>query len=186
MIGPPLPADDAGFPAIGVAGIDSLGDDVSLPVVRGTHTVHLTDTVSIERGRHFYQGGRRAAALPVRRLQPRVPARAAQLLRRLHWQWHRRPAPGLSDRHAAGDERQPAGAADDGGEPVRPGRLAGDAPADRERRPALRVQHAAGRRRRPHGDLRPGDGDAEAGGAGRRAARRHQRRLEQRRAARRR
>ncbi len=57
MIGPPLPPDDAGYPAIGVAGIDSLGDDVSLPVVRGTHTLHLTDTVSIERGRHFYKVG---------------------------------------------------------------------------------------------------------------------------------
>ncbi len=57
MAGPSLPADDAGFPAISVGGLDSLGDDVSLPVVRGTHTLHLSDTVSVERGRHFLKVG---------------------------------------------------------------------------------------------------------------------------------
>ena len=57
MTGPALPADDAGFPAISVVGLDALGDDVSLPVVRGTHTLHLSDTVSVERGRHFVKAG---------------------------------------------------------------------------------------------------------------------------------
>ena len=57
MTGPALPADDAGFPAISVVGLDALGDDVSLPVVRGTHTLHLSDTVSVERGRHFFKVG---------------------------------------------------------------------------------------------------------------------------------
>ena len=30
---------------------------MSLPVVRGTHTLHLSDTVSVERGRHFVKAG---------------------------------------------------------------------------------------------------------------------------------
>ena len=127
----------------------------------------------------FLQGRRGSAALPVGRLQPRLPARAAQLLRRLHRQRHRRRAARLSDGDAAGDQRQPAGAADDGGEPVRAGRLAGDHAAHRERGAALRVQQAAGGRRRPDGDLRPGVGDAAPRGAGRRAARGHRRGLEQ-------
>ena len=57
MTGPSLPPDDEGFPAISVVGLDALGDDVSLPVVRGTHTLHLSDTVSVERGRHFLKAG---------------------------------------------------------------------------------------------------------------------------------
>ena len=40
-----------------MVGLDALGDDVSLPVVRGTHTLHLSDTVSVERGRHFLKAG---------------------------------------------------------------------------------------------------------------------------------
>ena len=57
MTGPALPADDLGFPALEVGGISSIGDDVALPVVRGTHTLHLTDTVSLDRGRHFVKVG---------------------------------------------------------------------------------------------------------------------------------
>lgn len=57
MRGPTLPAVDAGFPAIVVAGLEGLGDDVGLPVVRGTHTIHLSDTFSIERGRHYARVG---------------------------------------------------------------------------------------------------------------------------------
>ncbi len=57
MTGPSLPADDRGYPAIEIGGVNGIGDDVSLPVVRGTHTLHLTDTLSIERGRHFYKVG---------------------------------------------------------------------------------------------------------------------------------
>jgi hypothetical protein len=57
MRGPTLPADDRGVPGFVVAGLDSLGDDVSLPVVRGTHTLHVTDSWSVERGTHFLKVG---------------------------------------------------------------------------------------------------------------------------------
>jgi hypothetical protein len=57
MAGPALPTDDLGVPAIQIGGLSGLGDDVALPVVRGTHTFHLSDTVSIERGRHFVKLG---------------------------------------------------------------------------------------------------------------------------------
>ena len=55
--GPSLPADDRGFPSLVIGGISSIGDDVALPVVRGTHTFHVTDTVSLERGKHFVKVG---------------------------------------------------------------------------------------------------------------------------------
>lgn len=57
MAGPSLPSDDIGYPGLVVAGLSDLGDDVSLPVVRGTHTLHVTDSVSVERGRHFFKVG---------------------------------------------------------------------------------------------------------------------------------
>jgi hypothetical protein len=57
MAGPPLGDSDLGYPAINVTGLDPLGDDVSLPVVRRTGTLHVSDTVSIERGRHFLKAG---------------------------------------------------------------------------------------------------------------------------------
>jgi Carboxypeptidase regulatory-like domain len=57
MIGPVLDATDVGYPAIVVTGFDTVGDDVSLPVVRQTGTVHVTDTVSIERGSHLVKTG---------------------------------------------------------------------------------------------------------------------------------
>jgi hypothetical protein len=57
MAGPLLTHDDLGFPAVETTGYDSLGDDVSLPVVRSTNTLHVTDTVSIERGRHVLKIG---------------------------------------------------------------------------------------------------------------------------------
>ena len=57
MAGPSLPIDDLGVPAVQIAGLSGLGDDVALPVVRGTHTFHVSDTVSVERGRHFVKLG---------------------------------------------------------------------------------------------------------------------------------
>jgi hypothetical protein len=57
MTGPPLGHDDLGYPAISVTGLDPVGDDVSLPVVRRTTTLHVTDTVSVDRGRHFLKAG---------------------------------------------------------------------------------------------------------------------------------
>ena len=57
MAGPSLPTIDAGYPAVVVAGYDGLGDDIGLPLVRGTHTIHVSDTLSLERGRHFVKVG---------------------------------------------------------------------------------------------------------------------------------
>ena len=57
MTGPSLSGADLGFPAISVTGNDSVGDDVSLPVVRDTQTLHVTDTASVERGRHLFKVG---------------------------------------------------------------------------------------------------------------------------------
>jgi hypothetical protein len=57
ITGPTLPGDDQGFPAFVIAGVEGIGDDVSLPVVRGTHTFHLTDSWGLERGRHFFKLG---------------------------------------------------------------------------------------------------------------------------------
>lgn len=57
MAGPALRSDDVGYPGIVVEGVESLGDDTALPVVRGTHTFHVSDTVSVERGRHFLKTG---------------------------------------------------------------------------------------------------------------------------------
>jgi hypothetical protein len=57
IAGPSLPPDDQGVPAFVVGGIDGIGDDVSLPVVRGTQTFHVTDSWSLERGPHFVKVG---------------------------------------------------------------------------------------------------------------------------------
>jgi hypothetical protein len=57
MRGPSLPPADRGFPAIEVTAIDGIGDDASLPVVRRTNTVHVSDVVSIERGTHLIKTG---------------------------------------------------------------------------------------------------------------------------------
>jgi hypothetical protein len=57
MTGPALGHDDLGYPGISVTGLDPVGDDVSLPVVRRTNTLHVTDTISVDRGRHFLKAG---------------------------------------------------------------------------------------------------------------------------------
>jgi hypothetical protein len=57
MTGPSLGHDDLGYPGLAVTGLDPIGDDVSLPVVRRTSTLHVTDTVSVDRGRHFFKAG---------------------------------------------------------------------------------------------------------------------------------
>ena len=132
------------------------------------------------------QDRRRAAALPVGRLQPPVLARPGRLHRRVHRPSGRRHAARLPDHHAARRQRQPAGAAHLVGERVRAGRLARLVAPDDQRRAALRVQRAAGGRRRSHGRLRPGHAVGAAGGAERRAALRPRLGLQQLRAARRR
>jgi Carboxypeptidase regulatory-like domain/TonB dependent receptor len=57
MTGPTLPDVDLGFPAIDVLGVDSVGDDVSLPVVRRTNTLHVSNVLSIDRGKHLIKAG---------------------------------------------------------------------------------------------------------------------------------
>jgi hypothetical protein len=57
MSGPALPEADRGFPAIDITGIDAIGDDVSLPVVRRTNTVHVSDMLSIDHGKHLIKVG---------------------------------------------------------------------------------------------------------------------------------
>ncbi len=57
MTGPVLPDADRGFPAIDVVGVDAVGDDVSLPVVRRTNTIHVSDMLSIDRGKHLIKAG---------------------------------------------------------------------------------------------------------------------------------
>ena len=55
--GPALAVEDLGYPAFVLAGYQTLGDDTNLPLSRRTHTLHVSDSVSIERGRHQLKVG---------------------------------------------------------------------------------------------------------------------------------
>ena len=180
------PSVDQGYLTTVVPGFETLGDDTNLPVRRQTRTLHLLGDAGHRPRPSPRQDRRRAAALPVGRLQPPVLARPGRLHRRVHRPSGRRHAARLPDHHAARGQRQPAGAAHLVGEHVRPGRLARLVAPDDQRRAALRVQRAAGGRRRSHGRLRPGHAVGAAGGAERRAALRPRLGLQQLRAARRR
>jgi hypothetical protein len=57
IAGPSLPDADTGYPAFVLAGYETLGDDPNLPVSRRTHTVHVSDSLSIDRGRHHVKVG---------------------------------------------------------------------------------------------------------------------------------
>jgi hypothetical protein len=57
IVGPPLDAVDRAYPAVVLPGFESLGDDPNLPVVRRTGTLHLSDSLSIDRGRHHVKLG---------------------------------------------------------------------------------------------------------------------------------
>jgi hypothetical protein len=57
MRGPALPDVDTGFSSFVLAGYEPLGDDPNHPVVRGTHTLHVSDSISIERGRQQWKFG---------------------------------------------------------------------------------------------------------------------------------
>ena len=57
ITGPVLPSVDQGYPAFSVAGYEPLGDDPNLPVVRRTSTWHVSDSLTIERGRHLWKLG---------------------------------------------------------------------------------------------------------------------------------
>lgn len=57
IAGPALSSLDRAYPAIQVAGLETLGDDANLPVVRRTRTWHVVDSVTLERGRHQWKAG---------------------------------------------------------------------------------------------------------------------------------
>ncbi len=57
IAGPSLGRDDFGYPAFVIGGVEGIGDDVGLPVVRRTQTLHLSDTFGYERGRHYLKAG---------------------------------------------------------------------------------------------------------------------------------
>lgn len=57
ITGPSLPSVDLAYPTILVAGLETLGDDANLPVVRRTRTWHVVDTFTVERGRHQWKAG---------------------------------------------------------------------------------------------------------------------------------
>jgi hypothetical protein len=57
MRGPSLPDVDTGYSTFVLAGYDSLGDDPNHPVVRGTHTLHVSDSIGIDRGRRHWKFG---------------------------------------------------------------------------------------------------------------------------------
>jgi hypothetical protein len=53
----PISQTDLGFPSVVLAGYETLGDDPNLPVVRRTGTFHISDSVSVQKGRHYLKGG---------------------------------------------------------------------------------------------------------------------------------
>jgi hypothetical protein len=57
IAGPPLSGTDLGYPTLVVPGFETLGDDPNLPVVRRTRTVHISDTLTLDRGRHHVKTG---------------------------------------------------------------------------------------------------------------------------------
>jgi hypothetical protein len=57
ITGPPLAGSDLGYPTLVVPGFETLGDDPNLPVVRRTRTVHISDTLTLDRGWHHIKTG---------------------------------------------------------------------------------------------------------------------------------
>ena len=57
IAGPPLSGTDLGYPTLVVSGFETLGDDPNLPVVRRTRTVHISDVLTLDRGRHHVKAG---------------------------------------------------------------------------------------------------------------------------------
>ena len=57
ITGPPLSGTDRGYPTLVVPGFETLGDDPNLPVVRRTRTIHITDMLTLDRGRHHVKTG---------------------------------------------------------------------------------------------------------------------------------
>jgi hypothetical protein len=54
---PGITGTDLGFPTLVVAGYETLGDDPNLPVVRRARTLHLSDALTFDRGRHHLKMG---------------------------------------------------------------------------------------------------------------------------------
>jgi hypothetical protein len=57
IAGPSLDPVDQGFPTLVVSGYETLGDDPNLPVSRRTRTIHLTDALTFDKGRHHLKTG---------------------------------------------------------------------------------------------------------------------------------
>jgi hypothetical protein len=57
ITGPSLPPEDTGYSTFVLAGYETLGDDPNLPVSRKTHTLHVSDSISVDRGRHHVKLG---------------------------------------------------------------------------------------------------------------------------------
>ena len=112
-----------------VPGYETLGDDPNLPVLRRTRTIHVSDALTIDRGRHHLKDRRRVPRLSIGRLQPSVLARPDDVLGRVHGPAVRRLPARLSDGDAARGQRQPPGAAHVVRRGIRAGRLATHAAA---------------------------------------------------------
>ncbi len=52
-----VPARDYGYPGVAVAGFSSLGDAATLPIRRQTTTYQVSQSVSLDRGRHLWKFG---------------------------------------------------------------------------------------------------------------------------------
>jgi outer membrane receptor protein involved in Fe transport len=57
IIGPALDSVDRAYPAVVVPGFETIGDDPNLPVVRRTRTLQISDSLSIDTGRHHVKLG---------------------------------------------------------------------------------------------------------------------------------
>jgi len=57
ITGPALGSVDHGYPTMIVPGYETLGDDPNLPVLRRTRTIHVSDALTMDRGRHHLKTG---------------------------------------------------------------------------------------------------------------------------------
>jgi hypothetical protein len=57
IAGPSLARADTGYSTFVLAGSETLGDDPNLPVSRRTQTLHVSDSISVDRGRHHLKLG---------------------------------------------------------------------------------------------------------------------------------
>lgn len=57
ITGPALGSIDQGYPTMIIPGYETLGDDPNLPVLRRTRTIHVSDALTMDRGRHHLKAG---------------------------------------------------------------------------------------------------------------------------------